>query len=430
MACWPEGQAGFRSPRGLVAVTVSYLSTTIQALSIATKSIRLACWLLLLLAGSLVHAQSAAELRSKRQRLQRELRQTNQQLKATQTRRGAAVGEANLLRKQIEQRRELLETLREEVARNSGRMHRDSTVVVSLTDDLGRMSAEYGAALRAANRARLSKGWLAFLLSANGFNDAFRRTIYLRQYRRYRSKQSKLIHQTQSSLNDRIAILAEQRIEQDSLLFAAEDQDATLREELAIQTDIVNRLSSSEKKLLVTIRQQQQRSEKLQREIRKAISRTVAADVRTSRAERKTGSLEPASAPTGSSIGKQKGKLGWPARGTIARAFGTHPHPDVPSVKVKNSGVDIDAGVSAAVEAIFAGEVISTRNIPGIGEIVMIRHGGYYTVYSGLEFVQVKQGQKVQAGDQLGLTGAAGEALHFELWKGKTPLNPERWLSK
>lgn len=384
--------------------------------------------LLLLLAGPLLCAQSAAELRAKRQRLQQQLRRTNQELEATQTRRGAAVSQANLLRRRIEQRRELLETLREEVRRNEVRMNRDSTVIASLNDDLDRMSDEYGAALRAANRARLSRGWLAFLLSARGFNDAFRRTIYLRQYRRYRSRQSKLIRQTKTALNERYALLAEQRIEQDVLLFAAEDQDATLREELNVQTEIVNRLSASEKQLLARVRKQQSRSEQLQREIRKAISRAVASDVRTTRAQRKTGTSAPAAAPTGARIGKRKGQLGWPVRGTIARAFGTHPHPEVPSVKVTNSGVDIDAGISAAVEAIFAGEVIGNQQIPGIGRIVMIRHGEYYTVYSGMEFVRVTVGHKVQAGDPLGLTRADGSALHFELWRGKTPLDPKRWL--
>ncbi|MEM6772173.1 MAG: hypothetical protein AAF597_16485, partial [Bacteroidota bacterium] len=331
--------------------------------------------LCLLLVGSPLFAQTAAELKSKRQRLQQELRKTNRELKATRTRRGAAVGQADLLRQQIAQRRELLETLQQEVARSATRIQRDSTVIVSLTEDLTRMSAEYGAALRAANRARLSQGWLAFLLSAEGFNDAFRRAIYLRQYRNYRSRQSRLIKQTRTSLNERMVLLEEQKIEQDSLLFAAIDQDATLREELAIQTRIVNQLSSSEKKLLATISKQQRRSEQLQREIRNAISRTVAADARSARTARKTGSLAPARAPTGASIGKRKGRLGWPTQGTIVRAFGTHPHPDVPSVKVKNSGVDIEAGVSAAVEAIFAGEVISKRELPGLGQIVMIRHG-------------------------------------------------------
>ena len=60
----------------------------------------------------------------------------------------------------------------------------------------------------------------------------------------------------------------------------------------------------------------------------------------------------------------------------------------------------------------------------------MIRHGGYYTVYSNVDHVQIKLGDRVQAGDQLGLTSKEGDALHFELWKGKTPLNPASWLVK
>jgi len=58
----------------------------------------------------------------------------------------------------------------------------------------------------------------------------------------------------------------------------------------------------------------------------------------------------------------------------------------------------------------------------------MIRHGGFYTVYSNVEHPQVKTGNNVQAGQQLGLTTEKGDALHFEIWKGKTPLNPASWL--
>jgi cell division protein FtsB len=111
--------------------------------------------LLLFLVGFLAFStlsaqESAASLRAKRQRLQQELKKTNQQLKATRARRGAAVGQANLLRQQIEQRTELLATLQEEVARNAARMRRDSNVIIALNDDLDRMAEEYGAALRAA----------------------------------------------------------------------------------------------------------------------------------------------------------------------------------------------------------------------------------------------------------------------------------------
>jgi len=275
-----------------------------------------------------VHAQSAEELKAKRKRLQKELRQTNQRLAATRARRGAAVGQASLLRQQIEQRTELLETLYAEADRNAQRLHRDSNVVVSLTDDLDRMGREYGSALRAANRARLSNGWLAFMLNASGFNDAFRRAIYLRQYREYRRRQARLIQQTRASLNERIIVLEAQRIEQDSLLYETEDQAGTLREELAIQTGIVNKLSSSEKTLLAKVRKQQEQSERLNQEIRSAIGRAIARDERKTKADRKAGVVASKTSSVGGTISQRKGKLGWPVRGKIVRRFGTQPHPD------------------------------------------------------------------------------------------------------
>ncbi len=375
-----------------------------------------------------MHAQSAEELKAKRKRLQKELRQTNQRLAATRARRGAAVGQASLLRQQIEQRTELLETLYAEADRNAQRLHRDSNVVVSLTDDLDRMGREYGSALRAANRARLSNGWLAFMLNASGFNDAFRRAIYLRQYREYRRRQARLIQQTRASLNERIIVLEAQRIEQDSLLYETEDQAGTLREELAIQTGIVNKLSSSEKTLLAKVRKQQEQSERLNQEIRSAIGRAIARDERKTKADRKAGVVASKTSSVGGTISQRKGKLGWPVRGKIVRRFGTQPHPDVPSVKIQNSGIDINAGPSETVEAVFAGKVISLRKIPGLNNVIMIRHGGFYTVYSNVEHPQVKTGNNVQAGQQLGLTTEKGDALHFEIWKGKTPLNPASWL--
>ena len=383
-----------------------------------------------MLAAGGLHAQSAEELKAKRKRLQRELRQTNQRLSATRARRGAAVGQASLLRRQIEQRTELLETLRAEAERNAVRLHRDSNVVVSLTDDLDRMGREYGGALRAANRARLTNGWLVFLLNASGFNDAFRRTVYLRRYRTYRRRQARLIRQTRSSLESRLLILEAQRAEQDSVLYEVADQAGTLREELSIQTDIVNKLSSNEKTLLVKVRRQQEQSERLNREIRAAIGRAIAREERKAKRNRKTGTVASETNTAEGAISKRKGRLGWPVRGRIVRRFGTQPHPDVPSVKIQNSGIDIDAGPSEAVEAVFAGEVISLREIPGLNQVIMVRHGGFYTVYSNLQHPRVKRGDTVQAGQQLGLTTAEGDALHFELWRGKEPLNPAAWLVK
>ena len=64
------------------------------------------------------------------------------------------------------------------------------------------------------------------------------------------------------------------------------------------------------------------------------------------------------------------------------------------------------------------------------GLIVVIDHGnGWYSAYAKLQKVTVKQGEKVKAGERVGLLGHTGEtsdtALHFELRRYNLPLDPE-----
>ena len=72
----------------------------------------------------------------------------------------------------------------------------------------------------------------------------------------------------------------------------------------------------------------------------------------------------------------------------------------------------------------FAGVVRLSRNVNGFGNVVVIRHdNGLETVYGNNAQNLVKVGQKVKAGDLIGLTGRTGRAttphLHFEVkWKG------------
>ncbi len=380
--------------------------------------------LLLLLFSGLATSQSAEVLRSKRNRLLKDLEKTNRELAETRERKGAAVGQADLLRDQIEQRRELIATLREEIHRNASRMRRDSGVIIALNDDLDRMRTEYGQALIVANRARLSQGWLGFLLSADGFNDAFRRLAYLRQYRTHRKQQNLVIRRTRSALNDRYERLTFQRFEQDSLLLAAGNQGTTLEQELADQTQLVERLSNSEKGLLQRIRRQRKEQEELNRSVERAIVNSIKEEEERKKEVVPERSLVGGS---GASITARRGRLAWPVSGEVVRPFGEQPHPDVPSVRIKNSGIDISVSGGTQVEAIYAGEVISVRTIPGYRNTVMIRHGDHYTVYSNLDAPTVTRGQQVDAGTPLG-SSVADAPVHFELWRGRTPQDPQRWL--
>lgn len=128
----------------------------------------------------------------------------------------------------------------------------------------------------------------------------------------------------------------------------------------------------------------------------------------------------------------RKGQLPWPAEGRLARPFGEYTHPAL-QVKMNNAGVDIEIPSGTALTAAADGEVMYAGEIPGMGEAVILDHGGdYLTVYGNLH-PRVKKNDWVAAGQPLGNVNAnnAGQAVyHFELRKGNDPLNPIVWLRR
>ncbi|MDE6307342.1 MAG: M23 family metallopeptidase, partial [Bacteroidales bacterium] len=113
--------------------------------------------------------------------------------------------------------------------------------------------------------------------------------------------------------------------------------------------------------------------------------------------------------------------------------FGTHPHPVVKSVTVTNNGIDIITEARSAVRAVFNGEVSNVGTIYGL-KFIMIRHGAYTTVYSNLDQVSVKKGDKVTTKQTIGRVATNQEEgkteLQFQVWKGVTKLDPALWLAR
>jgi septal ring factor EnvC (AmiA/AmiB activator) len=64
----------------------------------------------------------------------------------------------------------------------------------------------------------------------------------------------------------------------------------------------------------------------------------------------------------------------------------------------------------------------------------LIRHGEYFTVYSNLESVNVKSGDKVTTKQVIGKAFTDKEndltTVHIEIWKGTVFQNPQLWLMK
>ena len=120
---------------------------------------------------------------------------------------------------------------------------------------------------------------------------------------------------------------------------------------------------------------------------------------------------------------KGKGTLDWPCRGKVVATFGTVKDPRY-GTKIKNQGIDIKC--SASVKAVQSGTVVFSDRYLGYGNMVIISHGkGYYSVYSYLDAVKVKKGQKVRKGE---LIGSCSDILHFEWRVNAKSVNPLKWL--
>lgn len=157
------------------------------------------------------------------------------------------------------------------------------------------------------------------------------------------------------------------------------------------------------------------------------------AAVKPSRAAVNLG-LTPEAAELSVNFAASRGRLPWPVeKGAIIGRFGTHPHPVYDKVTVENMGVDIQTTSGASARAVYNGTVSGLTNVPGMGQIVLINHGEYYSVYANLSSVSVKRGDKVSTKQPIGTVGLNEDGvpvINFQIWKGAAKVDPEGWIAK
>lgn len=140
-----------------------------------------------------------------------------------------------------------------------------------------------------------------------------------------------------------------------------------------------------------------------------------------------------------SSFAANKGKLSYPVNPhNIVKRFGRQQHPVHKHVMTENAGLDMETTPGATVKSIFDGEVSAIICPDGYNNVVLVRHGSYLTVYANLGTLSVHKGDKVRTGQSLGTvyvdtSDNNRSVLHFEIRNASSPgnitkENPEQWL--
>ncbi len=124
---------------------------------------------------------------------------------------------------------------------------------------------------------------------------------------------------------------------------------------------------------------------------------------------------------------------GKPVNGYITSDFGTRRNPFTGRVIEVHEAIDFKAATGTKVKATADGVVTFSGARSGYGYIVTIRHGyGYVTQYAHNSKLLVSEGDVIEKGDVIALSGSTGRStgphVHYEVLRYGTPLNPRKFF--
>lgn len=373
-----------------------------------------------------------------------------------------------VINSQITTQQRSIDSLGTEINVLQGHIDSLSQQLKQLEAELEKRKQQYARSLIQQRKQKSVQQRLTFIFSADNFAQIVRRLRYMREYITYQRAQGELLKAKQAEVNEARNKLLSARERMQANLDAMQSKQKSLenlKERCQSKANVLNKNLAMVQK---QIQEYQKREQALSNQIEKLIQAEIEAErKRREEAERRRREEEARkSANTGAKSSKggkttnapttnngpriekykpsegsdklssnfvaNKGRLPMPVTGSysVVRHYGTYNVPGLRNVTLNNKGIDIRAQQGANARAIFDGEVSSVF-MYGASYIVMLRHGSYISVYSGLKNVSVRKGQKVKTRDGLGAIGTDADGhytLHFQLRRESNLLNPEQWV--
>jgi septal ring factor EnvC (AmiA/AmiB activator) len=393
--------------------------------------------LLAMTVGSLpASSQNTKKQEAKREKLQREIAILDGQIKANATKSANALNQLALIRKRVDSRKELVAESDREISEFAATIQAKERQIAIAQARLDTLSDYYDRLVRGAYKNRNAKVWYMYIIASDNLGQAFRRYGYLRDLSKQMSIQAGKIRAAQDTLRRQTEELAVMKKQAETLRGQRVAEMSKLQSEESASQNLVNQLKKDKKKYQQDLAKKQKEVEALNREIERLVRKEMEARKKSeAKSSGKSSTSSAPSKPVDYTLAKQfeanKGKLPWPAEGPVVDHFGQHNHPVYTNLKLPfNNGVTIALQKGTAVKAVFDGEVRKIVVMPGYNKCVLVQHGNYFSFYCKLGSVNVKSGDKVKTGQKIGTVDTIGDEtqLHFQIWSGRTPQNPEAWL--
>ena len=437
-------------------------------------------------------ASSVGDVGSVRQQKddkQKEINRTSSQIDDTNKKIARQLNSLRSVEADITSQEKLIASLKkqlDDIGRQTAVVEDSITIINKRLEELRR---SYANAVRKVHAHSSSFDRLMFIFSANSFHEAYRRMRYMKQFQKWRKRNTDEINEQVQLLEKKKTDLERLKKQKTDNLTAQQRAKLDLEGQKSKHNELITGLRRQGKQLQTTLAEQQRQMEALDRELDRLIAeeqRRIAEEEERRRKEEerrriaeeqaaaerrrqeeasqevvppkeekpaepepervekphaepvehgRAPELPPAERTFKGSFESNKGRLLFPVTGDykIVGTFGQHRHPDLKYVKVNNNGIDIEAQPGAVARAIFDGTVSAIFPQDGYHTVVMVRHGKYLSIYVNLSEIYVRKGEVIKAGHAVGKVYSDPEdngrtILHFEVRKEKEKLDPQQWV--
>lgn len=395
------------------------------------KNLRLITIMILLLSLTVgASAQSAKEYEQKKARLEREIAIIDRQLAENSSRSTSLMADLFLIRKNVANRKELVAESDRQIRRLNDQIYLTQLEINRQQARIDTLSARYSRLVVSAYKNRDARVWYMYMFASDNLGQAFRRFGYFRNLSSQLNKDARRIREEKAKLEAEKAKLDGMKAEAQAVRKERAAELERLAKEERKADNVVKQLKKDRRKYQNQLAAKKKEVNALNKAIERLISEAVGGGKKSS-----TGKIAKTHVPVDMKLDAEfsnnKGKLPWPVDGPVVGRFGKHYHPVYKNLELPPSnGVDVAVAKGSKVQAVFDGVVKQVIVMPGYNQCVLLQHGNYFTFYCKLGSVSVKAGDKVKTGQALGVIDTINgqTQLHFQVWQGTKPQNPESWL--
>lgn len=382
------------------------------------------------------YAQSSLkELQEKKLETERLIQETNRQLSKTKTEQKSTAYKVGLIKQNIKNRKSLIANLDAQLNLIQASLVISQDSIRVLNNNLGALKSDYAQMIVSTYFQLKQQTMIHYIFSANSFQQILRRITYTKVYAKHRMDKANQIKFHTMEVEKLMSDLERKKRQSEQVLVNKKTELVSLSEDEKQLSRTLSGLSQQEKTLTGKLKESRDLFKRLSAQISRIIEEESRKEKqkmqdlkRSNQVEFKK--LQDFEVKLSAQFSQNKGRLPWPvSKGSVVTKFGVHEHALRKGIFITSNGIDIATESGSVVSAVFDGQV---KRVFGSGSSVtiLIQHGAYYTVYSNLRSVRVREGDRVKVGQSIAIVSDNNDPsiLHFELWKDITKLNPEGWL--